>query len=292
MTVATRVQPNFTTQTATQYKTNIDGAFAVDGEVAGAYAPRESGGNMILQVDAGRMFVAGSLVTNVAQGVAFVAPVSFPRIDRVFIDAVTGAIGKVDGTPAASPVAPAYPAGKIPIAQVRIETTSTVITNAMITDERAFVPILPITFANLKIAKAIVSKTANQSILNNTITILSWDAETADTAVIHDNTTNNSRLTVPAGYTHALVYANIVWGANATGLRQIFISKNNILFQGGAIANLNAVPATHNTDQNIVTALVDVVGGDYFEVQVSQTSGVALNVETSTGTSFGIILLG
>ena len=46
-------------------------------------------------------------------------------------------IAVVTGTEAASPTVPAIPTDKLPVAQVRLETTTTAITNADITDERA-----------------------------------------------------------------------------------------------------------------------------------------------------------
>lgn len=66
-----------------------------------------------------------------------VAPVGNPRIDRVVIDSLTGAVSVITGTPAGSPVAPDVPAGKFPVAQVLLQIASTTITNSMITDERS-----------------------------------------------------------------------------------------------------------------------------------------------------------
>lgn len=64
------------------------------------------------------------------------APVGNPRIDRVVVDRSTGAISVVTGTPAGSPTAPAFGANKCPVAQILLQTSSTAITNSMITDER------------------------------------------------------------------------------------------------------------------------------------------------------------
>jgi len=44
----------------------------------------------------------------------------------------------VTGVESATPAAPAIPAGKSPVAQVLLQTTTTAITNAMLTDERDF----------------------------------------------------------------------------------------------------------------------------------------------------------
>lgn len=68
---------------------------------------------------------------------AITAPVTHPRIDRIVGDQITGLISVVGGTEATTPSPPAIPAGKFPIAQVLLQTSSTSITNAMIFDERA-----------------------------------------------------------------------------------------------------------------------------------------------------------
>jgi hypothetical protein len=61
-----------------------------------------------------------------------------PRIDRIVIDDVTGIVEDITGAEAISPVPPAIPVGKLPIAQVSLLITTTEITNADIVDERVF----------------------------------------------------------------------------------------------------------------------------------------------------------
>lgn len=65
------------------------------------------------------------------------APGSNSRIDRIVGDRFSGAITYVTGTAASSPVAPAIPLGKFPIAKVGPLTSSTTaIASSLITDER------------------------------------------------------------------------------------------------------------------------------------------------------------
>lgn len=64
------------------------------------------------------------------------APGGNPRIDRIVADRFTGAISVITGTPAGTPVPPAITSGKAPLAQILLQTSSTSITNSMITDER------------------------------------------------------------------------------------------------------------------------------------------------------------
>ena len=64
------------------------------------------------------------------------APVGNPRIDRIVINQTTGAVSVITGTPSATPTPPALTSNVFPVAQVLLQSTSTVITNSMITDER------------------------------------------------------------------------------------------------------------------------------------------------------------
>ncbi len=68
---------------------------------------------------------------------SIVAPTTFPRIDRIVIDVETGVAELVGGAEAASPVAPDIPSGKASNCQFILQTTTTLITDALITDERA-----------------------------------------------------------------------------------------------------------------------------------------------------------
>ncbi len=141
MTVATKKLPNYTDplQTGTSYPLAIDASMAVFDRMAGMFAPHEAATpNLTVLADAGVLFFAGALVAQTQQTVSgFVATGANQRIDRVVIDAMTGAASRVAGTQSASPVAPAIPVGKLPCCQVGPFTTSTTqIPNSMITDER------------------------------------------------------------------------------------------------------------------------------------------------------------
>lgn len=141
MPTATFIQPDCTTQEAAEYKASIDAATRVMSGVAAQFAAHEADPpDMTVVVAAGSLMVAGSRVAQAAQTTgALTAPVTHPRIDRIVIDQITGAVEVVAGAEAETPAAPAVPAGKLPIAQVALATTTTAITNAMIGDERAFV---------------------------------------------------------------------------------------------------------------------------------------------------------
>ena len=116
---------------------------------------------------------------------------------------------------------------------------------------------------------------ANQSINDSSITVISFTSESYDTSAIHDNSTNPSRLTVPAGVTRVKLITQVEFAGNASGYRSIFIYKNGGSYQGEPQVVV-APQATANRIQAVSAALT-VVAGDYFEVNVYQTSGGPLN---------------
>ena len=132
---------------------------------------------------------------------------------------------------------------------------------------------------------------SSQSIPNATVTAVNWTAESYDTVACHDNVTNNTRLTVPAGYTKARLTCAINFSANATGDREVQI------YSSGSPRPLGT-PYMRHAAANIVslalsTAIMPVTAGEYFECMVSQNSGGALSVTGGTapgGSYFSIEL--
>ena len=265
----TYTQPNYTTQSGSNYKANIDNGMAVLAEIGQDFAPHQAAtANLTVLIDAGRIIKAdGTLVSQAQQTATFVAPAANPRIDRIVIDMITGAYSIIAGTEAASPTAPAITAGKLPCAQVSLTVGQTQITNANITDERTG-------FARL-VGGAKATKTAGQSLADATYTPLTWDSEAYDTASIHDNVTNNSRLTVPTGVTRIRIRANIGFSSGTAGVRSVSLYKN-----GGTQIQVNVVNvvASYNMWVPLVSDLLTVTGGDYFTIEALQSNGGALSI--------------
>lgn len=109
------------------------------------YAPHEAvTPNMTVVLNAGALFNGTTLTENAQQTTdTITAPVSNPRIDRIVIDSTTGVVSVIAGAEAASPTPPALTSGKLPIARVLLQTSSTTITNSMLTDERALIMGMP-----------------------------------------------------------------------------------------------------------------------------------------------------
>ena len=163
MPVATPLQPDYTSQSGTAYPLAIDASIAAARRLAWAFAPHEqSTPNMTVRLEAGPVLSGVTLTEVAAQSTGTItAPTTNPRIDRVVVDSVTGAVSVITGTQAASPAPPAITAGKWPVAQVLLQTSSTAITNSMITDERVLP--MPLTAA----AIGAVATTGNETIAGN-----------------------------------------------------------------------------------------------------------------------------
>jgi len=121
------------------------------------------------------------------------------------------------------------------------------------------------------IPAARVTRSSAQAIPDSQNTSLAFDQERYDTADVHDNATNNSRLTAPVPGIYA-VTAQFTWGGSAgSGSRFAGLMKNGSTL----IARSQELPG--DDDENITTQ-VRLVAGDYVEVLVLQTSGGSLNV--------------
>ncbi len=139
MTVAKYVQTNFNTDTATNYKTEIDNNFSVIlGAGSNFFAPyAQSSPNMTIQLAAGSVYDGVTITSVAAQNTGTItAPSVHDRIDRVVIDRFTGVFSVITGSENVSPTPPAITSGKIPVAQILLHTATATITNALITDER------------------------------------------------------------------------------------------------------------------------------------------------------------
>jgi hypothetical protein len=133
-------------------------------------------------------------------------------------------------------------------------------------------------------------KSAVQSINNSTWSALTFDTENFDTNTFHDNSTNNTRLTIPSGKGgYYSIGGNIVFAGNATGIRAVGIYKN-----GSAFVYVSGIPGGVASDIRANFAYVmSLTAGDYVEVYALQTSGGALNImPNQSDTTFSAYLIG
>ena len=124
-----------------------------------------------------------------------------------------------------------------------------------------------------------VTHNANQSISDDTDTVLAFNTERQKTdTAFHDNTTNNSRIVIQETGWH-FISACVEWASGGTGYRRASVRLN-----GTTILWRNHV-AANNTTTNALAFKRYLTAGDYLEVVVRQTNGGALNVQSSSSYS-------
>jgi hypothetical protein len=119
--------------------------------------------------------------------------------------------------------------------------------------------------------RALVYNVTLQTVATGATVAVAFGGEEYDTGNFHDNVTNNTRLTVPAGVTEVRVGFNLVW----TGIgnyRQAFVRKNGADFQGRPSAQTTS---TGPNNLNAISGWIPVTAGDYFELYTTQASGLS-----------------
>lgn len=129
----------------------------------------------------------------------------------------------------------------------------------------------------------------NQSIPNVTWSTLGFNSEIIDNDGFHDNSTNNSRLTIPRAGVYLFI-ANIVYGNSATGKRSGRAYKNGVN-SGVNILSQSAINSAMTYQFSSIVGLEVFNEGDYIELEVYQASGSSLDVLTGE-TNFSIIKVG
>lgn len=132
-----------------------------------------------------------------------------------------------------------------------------------------------------------LTRTSNQTISNATDTAIAWNSEIYDTDGFHDNTTNNSRITIPSGKGGKYQFNFVLrWNGNSTGFRnhKLFINGS----EGGSLIRYTNLSA----DATIMNGsfVLDLAAGDYVQLYAFQSSGgnLDLSFEASTQLSAGL----
>ena len=113
------------------------------------------------------------------------------------------------------------------------------------------------------------SNAASFSVSNATWTAVAWNLEDFDTDAFHDNSTNNSRITIPSGKNGKyVVTGKISWDSFSSSEANIAIYKNGTSFKS---VNYTVTTGTYTGMQ--ITALMDLVATDYLQIYVRQSSG-------------------
>jgi len=129
---------------------------------------------------------------------------------------------------------------------------------------------------------ALANLSGSQSIPDSTDTAISLDDEVYDTDSIHDVSVNSSRLTVPANVTKVKVCGKLDTGTISAGYVIVSITKNGITYPGYSRLVEWAPSAAGANVFMLSTTVIEVTAGDYFELEVYQTSGSAISASGDT----------
>lgn len=136
------------------------------------------------------------------------------------------------------------------------------------------------------------------SVGNNTLTVIGWDAEDHDTDSMHDNSSNNSRIVIPAisGVTTGLWSMAFKGYSNATSGRTDVSFFKNANGSSGSGTQIGLTPGgAVLSGLNTVVAQEDAVltAGDYIEVFMRTTGGsFSLKFDSVTLPVFSVTFLG
>lgn len=134
---------------------------------------------------------------------------------------------------------------------------------------------------NTAFAGCLVTKAADQTAANYTAgAAIAWDQETSDTLGFHDNVTNNTRMTIPAGVTKAKLSANLSLSSfTADAYAVLSIRRNGSAVDTVGLATSASEIGTTVAYLNASTPVMDVVAGEYFECWLTVETDTSITIE-------------
>lgn len=139
---------------------------------------------------------------------------------------------------------------------------------------------------------ALVHKAVDQTAANYSAgAAVAWDSEASgyDTDGYHDTVTNNSRITISTNGKYRFIFKLEVSSLTASDFVRAVLSKNGALgtsFVGGA-ADTKEISAVIAVNLGGVSAPIDCVATDYFEVWLDTESDTSITVQ-ATGSWFSV----
>lgn len=126
---------------------------------------------------------------------------------------------------------------------------------------------------------ALVKKSADQTGANFSVeAAVTWPAEEYDTDGIHDNITNNTRLTVPSAVSKVRVGFGLFLSSITSGTATYAtIYKNGATYVGVARLHYTATPNSQWSG-GTWTAVLNVSEGDYFELKIQSGADASVTV--------------
>lgn len=130
---------------------------------------------------------------------------------------------------------------------------------------------------------ALVTKAADQTAANYTAApAIAWDSESYDTDSIHDNVTNNTRLTVPSGVTRVRLQGQARVEASTVDVyHALYIPKNGSLAYTGS-TQIKVEAGSTIQVVNVTSPVLTVIAGDYFELWLEVETDTSVTVKASS----------
>jgi hypothetical protein len=133
---------------------------------------------------------------------------------------------------------------------------------------------------------AMVKKAADQTAADYTTAAnIAWDSEVYDTDGIHDNASNNSRLTVPAGVSYVKVGGTVATGSVVLGseFNMLLLKNGSSSFDGSVRQVFEGPTTTLSPGGSFASGAIPVSPGDYFEInfQVIGDSSITITASRS-----------
>jgi hypothetical protein len=133
-------------------------------------------------------------------------------------------------------------------------------------------------FSGMHEARCEISRVAVQSIPNNAWTVVDWTAE-VDLGAMHDNAVSPSNVIARREGDYRSTWG-VAFAASAAGQRGVRIVRNGVVIPGTTIL-VDAAAAGETALQASWSSTMGV--GDNVRIEVFQTSGGALNLQTTSG---------
>jgi hypothetical protein len=126
-----------------------------------------------------------------------------------------------------------------------------------------------------------IASASTQNIPDGVSTALAFDAVTGTAGATQaaDGAVVRARMVVPANVSRVRIQVNLQWAASSTGIRQVLLRKNGLNITGGPLLRSSASSAG-TTGMSFSSAPLTVAEGDYFTIEVFQSSGGALAIST------------
>ena len=132
------------------------------------------------------------------------------------------------------------------------------------------------TFVGVNALRTNVS-TALTAATNYTVALTT---EEYDTNAFHDNSTNNSRLTIPSGYTGKYQMSAIMSNPSGTpgSYQVLYVFKNGSIYTTGGVNNGTYGRASGSVNPIQFSQTISATAGDYFELQYVQANTETVNL--------------